>query len=142
MRRIIATALLSSCSVLPGCSMFGYYRHPKAVRAPPEVGEKIRDPASFVATTELDGPSLAALQVALNEFMPPGAKSSGNDEQLVRCFSRRDTFDVSVQKASDDLYFVSFLADLTRCDFPPDTLVMDAGATYVIDGQGRVLDVR
>ncbi|RKH06881.1 hypothetical protein D7V97_21970 [Corallococcus sp. CA053C] len=135
---------LALCGLMQGCSLFGYYKYERPERIPPEVGDRIRDPSpkTFVATTEMDGPTLAALRVALADYMPPGAKASGNYEPLVRCFSRRDVMDVEINKVNDDLYLVSFSANLERCGMPPHTLVMDAGATYLIDGQGRILDIR
>lgn len=142
MTRPALAALLCCAFFLQGCGTFGYYKYRPAERLSPEAGEKIQAPREFEATTALDGPGLAALMVALNEFFPPGKKGTGNYEPLVRCFDRRDTWDVSVRKANDDLYFISFSANLERCGFPPDTIVLDAGSTYVIDGQGRVLDVR
>ncbi|RKG85917.1 hypothetical protein [Corallococcus terminator] len=144
-RRLALVLLgLGACALLQGCSFFGYYKYQRPERIPPEVGDRIRDPSpkTFVATTTLDGPTLAAFQVALADFFPPGAKASGNDEYLVRCFSRRDVFDVHINKVSDDLYLVSFDPIIKRCDMPPDTVVLDGGATYLIDGQGRILDIR
>ncbi|CAM4294657.1 hypothetical protein G4177_01865 [Corallococcus sp. ZKHCc1 1396] len=145
MRRLAAALVgIAFCGLVQGCSYFGYYKYERPERIPKEVGERIRDPdpKTFVATTTLDGPTLAALQVALADFMPPGVKSSGDYEPLVRCFNRRDVMDVRINKVSDDLYLVSFAANLDRCGLHPDIVVMDAGATYLIDGQGRILDIR
>ncbi|MCY1046565.1 hypothetical protein OV208_35000 [Corallococcus sp. bb12-1] len=133
---------LALCGLAQGCSYFGYYKYERPERIPKEVGERIRDPLTFVATTEMDGPTLAALQVALADYFPPGAQASGNDEYLVRCYNRRDTFDVRIDKVNDDLYVIAFSADLDRCGMPPGSVVLDAGATYLIDGQGRILDIR
>ncbi|ATB31660.1 hypothetical protein MEBOL_005123 [Melittangium boletus DSM 14713] len=59
---------------------------------------------------------------------------------IAQCLSRWDTFDMSILQAGEDLFFVSFLPHLSRCGI--DAIVMDAGATYAIDGKGRILDVR
>jgi hypothetical protein len=128
-----------------GCSAFGYYKYERPERIPPEEGTRIRDPdpEAFQAMNTLDGPTLAAFQVALKDFFPPGAKASGTDEQLVQCFSRRDLFAVHINKVNDDMYRISFSPDFDRCDeIPPGTVIMDGGATYLVDGRGRILDIR
>ncbi|MFL5349416.1 MAG: hypothetical protein ACJ8AT_31840 [Hyalangium sp.] len=84
---------------------------------------------------------MAALEIARHEFMPPGVKATSSDERLAHCLARRDVYDVTVLKANDDLYFVSFLPNLARCGIEPEVMLMDAGAVYAIDGRGRVLNV-
>ena len=75
--------------------------------------------------------------------MPPGVKAEAHDEQMARCLLRRDIYDVSVLKVDDNLFFVSFWPDLSRCNIKTDDFILfDAGATYAIDGHGRVLAVR
>jgi hypothetical protein len=128
-------------SLLAGCSYFGYYKYKRAERAPPQEAEKVTLPDSYDEGIHLDGPAMAALEVATNEFMPPGVKATSSDERLARCLVRRDTYDVTVLKVNDDLYFVSFLPNLARCGIEPEVMLMDAGAVYAIDGRGRVLSV-
>ncbi|RKH60956.1 hypothetical protein [Corallococcus llansteffanensis] len=145
MRRLSSVFIgLAFCGLTQGCSYFGYYKYERPERIPPEIGDRIRDPnpETFVASTKMDGPTFAAFRVALADFMPPGEQASGNDEMLVRCFERRDIFDVRINKVSDDLYLVSFSPNFKRCGMPPDVVVLDGGATYLIDGQGRILDIR
>jgi hypothetical protein len=128
---------LMGCSVL---SHFGYYKHHKAERAPPEVAEKVEFPNSFEKGVHLNGPMMAALKVAMGDFMPPGVKVKDEDERLAQCLSRWETFDTSVLQASENLYFVSFVPRLSRCGI--EEIVLDAGATYAVDGTGRILDMR
>ena len=132
-----------ACLFLTGCPLLnhlGYYKHPKAERASPEEAEKIRFPDSFENGPRLTGPMMAALKVAMDDFLPIGAKGSGDNEQIARCLDRWDTFDTSDLQVNEDLFFVSFLPHLSRCGL--DAIVLDAGATYAIDGKGRILDVR
>ncbi|RJS22378.1 hypothetical protein DRW03_13695 [Corallococcus sp. H22C18031201] len=96
-------------------------------------------PNSLESGVHLDGPSMAALEVARNEFMPPGTKATAHDEKLAVCLSRRDVYDATVLKENDNLYFVSFLPRLSRCGIELETPLMDAGVTYAIDGRGRIL---
>ncbi|WP_224362825.1 hypothetical protein [Hyalangium versicolor] len=126
-------------ALLSGCARFGYYRINKAERAPLSEAEKVVFPNSYESGIHLDGPTMAALEVARNEFMPPGITATARDENLARCLARRDTYDVTVLKASDDLYFVSFLPRFSRCGIELETPIVDAGATYAIDGRGRIL---
>jgi len=142
MKSLVPVVLCCSC-LLTGCSLlshFGYYKHPKAERAPPEEAEKVQFPNSFEPGIHLNGPMMAALKVAIDDFLPTGSKVKGDDERIAQCLSRWETFDTSVLQVSEDLYFVSFLPRLSRCGI--DEIVLDAGSTYAIDGKGRILDVR
>jgi hypothetical protein len=53
--------------------------------------------------------------------------------------SRRATYDVTVLKENDNLYFVRILPRFSRCGIELETPVMDVGATYAIDRNGRIL---
>lgn len=138
--------LLLSCSgALTGCAFlgyYGYYKHEKPVWAPPEEAAQVAFPNSLDGGVSLSGPMLAALNVAMKDFRPPGARvmTTDHDERLSQCLSRWDTFDTSVLKADDNLFFVRFFPDLSRCGI--NDIILDAGAVYAIDGQGRILDVQ
>ncbi len=136
--------LIACCaSFLSGCSFFGYHQRQEPVWAPPEEAERVVFPNSYEGATQLDGPSMAALEVARSAFMPPGSKAQAPDERMARCLLRRDVYDVSVLKVNDNLFFVSFSPEFSRCGLETkDLLIFDAGATYAIDGQGRVLAVQ
>ncbi|MFY2556173.1 hypothetical protein ACN469_00860 [Corallococcus terminator] len=132
-------ALLCGASLLSGCSLLGYHKPRKAERAPPEEASKVTFPDSMEQGVHLDGPAMAALEIAMNAFLPPDRKPDARDEALARCLARRDTYDASVLKENDDLYFVSFLPRLSRCGIELETPLMDAGAVYAIDARGRIL---
>lgn len=136
-RRVLLLALL--CGIAPGCTLLGYHKYTRAPRAPPEEAAKVRYPSSLDSATRLDGPAMAALEIAMNDFMPPGSKATGDDEQMSRCLSRRDTYDVAVTKV-DDIYFVFFTPQLSRCGITPINIPLDIGGAYAIDSQGRILD--
>jgi hypothetical protein len=139
MRRVF-TALLSA-GMLSGCSLLGYQRIPKAERAPPDEARSIRFPDNFDEGAQLTGPMMAALEVAMNDFLPLGSrvKTNDSDKSIAECLSKRSTFDTQVMKASDNLYFVSFSPSLKRCGIKD--YILDGGAVYAIDGKGRILDV-
>jgi hypothetical protein len=135
--------LLYFAGVLTGCN-YRFYIQKKAEWAPPEVAEKVKFPGSTASSLSLDGPTLKAIDVALNEFLPPNARVTSYNERLANCLSARETYDISVLR-SEDLFFVTFSAVLSRCGLDEknlDVMVMDAGATYAIDSQGRILDKR
>lgn len=126
--------------MLTGCN-YRLYIQKKAEWAPPELAAQVKFPGSTVGSLSLEGPALKAINVAMNEFLPPGSMVKSHDERLARCLSIRETYDVSVLPA-DNLFFVTFSADLSRCGLDLDLMVMDAGAVYAVDGQGRILDKR
>ncbi|MFL5346962.1 MAG: hypothetical protein ACJ8AT_19435 [Hyalangium sp.] len=129
------------CStLLPGCSYFGYYKYEKAVRAPPSLAEKVQFPDSYKGGIHTDGRLTRALAVAMNDYLPPGAKLTGDNQHVAQCLSRWDTYDIYIQRASDDLFFIYFFPILARCGLD-DSLIMDAGAEYAVDGEGRILEV-
>jgi hypothetical protein len=140
MKALLSLSLFCCASALAGCN-YRFYIHKKAEWAPPEVVTQIKFPGSTAGSLSLDGPTLKAVDVAMNEFLPPGTKVKSHDERLARCLSRRETYDVSVLRA-DSLFFVTFSADLSRCGFDLDVMVMDAGAVYAVDSHGRILGKR
>jgi hypothetical protein len=139
MRLLFAVATICSTSLLTGCSYFGYYLNRRPERASPEEAAKVVFPNSFEQGIHLDGPAMMALEVAMREFLPPDARAEARNERLARCLSRRDTYDVTVLKANDELYFVDIFPNLARCGIELATPIMDVGATYAIDGRGRIL---
>jgi len=131
-----------ACSLLSGCTFLGLSIRLPADRAPAEEAEKIEFPQSFEKGVHLTGPMAVALEVAMNEFLPPGAevKTNDADKRVANCLSRRSTYETLVLKANEDLFFVSFIPDIKRCGLEEE--ILDGGAVYAIDGRGRVLGVR
>lgn len=136
--------LLTGCcvSMLSGCHLLGYYKYEKAARAPPQKAAMVQYPDSFDDGTHIKGTMLLAVAVALNDFFPPGKIVSANDpnKQVAECLSRKATYDISVLKISEDLYFVRLIPFVSRCGI--NESILDGEAVYAIDGQGRILDVR
>jgi hypothetical protein len=138
-KALLVSAIVGCASMLSGCSLLGYHKLKRAERASPEEASKVVFPNSMEQGIHLDGPAMAVLEVAMNEFLPPDAKPTALDEKLAHCLSRRDTYDATVLKAGDNLYFVSILPQLSRCGIELETPIMDLGATYAIDKNGRIL---
>ncbi|MFP2925097.1 hypothetical protein ACLESO_07745 [Pyxidicoccus sp. 3LG] len=140
MQRLLV--VLAIGGTLSGCSLFGYYKLEKAEVLPPSESEKVRLPESFEGAIDLKGPAVAALDVAMKDFLPPGRKVRWTDgyQPLEECLSRRDTYDALVLPYGDGLFYVSFSPVLERCGVK--TAILDGGAEYVVDGRGRILRVR
>ncbi|MBZ4420443.1 hypothetical protein [Myxococcus sp. RHSTA-1-4] len=128
--------------VLSGCSYFGYYKLEKAETLPQEESDKVPLPQSYEGAVELQGPAVAALEVAMRDFLPPGTKVRWKDgyTPLEECLSRRETYDALVLPYGDGLFSVAFTPVIERCGLT--TAILDGGAEYVVDGRGRVLRVR
>jgi hypothetical protein len=138
MKLLISAAIC--LGLLSGCSFLGYYKREKPERAPPEEASTVQFPDSFEGGVHLTGPMMAALEVAANEFLPPGSEVEGKgvEERVLKCLSRRDTYEVFVLQSSDNLFFVRFSPVLKRCGI--DSEILDGGAVYAIDGKGRILE--
>lgn len=139
--RAILFVFLCSSLLTTGCSYFGYYKHEPAVWASPEESARVKFPDSLEGGTRFSGPMLKALEVAMNDFIPPGTKPEAQPTPEARCLARRETYETLVVKASDDLFLVSFFPDFSRCE-TTGLIILDAGADYAIDGQGRILAKR
>ncbi|WP_434391543.1 hypothetical protein [Melittangium boletus] len=122
--------------ILTGCN-YRLHIQKKAEWAAPEEMENVKPPSSVEGSISLDGQSLKAIEIAMDEFLPPGAKASSHDEKLARCLSSRENYDVSVFKSDEGIFFVAIAANLDRCGITDS--VVDAGATYGIDAQGRIV---
>ncbi len=125
--------------LLSGCSYFGYYKYEKAIELPSVGRDEVRYPNSYEKGLHMDGPMTRALAVAMSHYLPLGAKFQGDDKRIAWCLSRWENYDTSVLRVSDNLFFVEFAPDLSRCGI--DAIIPDAGAEYAIDGQGRILDI-
>ncbi|MBN8229256.1 hypothetical protein JYK02_17240 [Corallococcus macrosporus] len=140
MKTSMGIALL--CVPLTGCSLLGYHKVQKAVWAPPEEAAAVVFPNSFKEGVHLEGPMMTALEVAMNEFLPPGSElqTRESDKRMAQCLSKRSSYNTHVLQSGDDLFFVWFSPNPSRCGL--NEPILDGGAVYAIDGQGRILDRR
>lgn len=106
--------------------------------APPEVAASIQFPEwSKETTTTLEGPELKALQIAMDDFRPPGKQPPGDAEALTRCLQRIENYDVWLRRG-EKMTFVHFTPqEEKRCGLEP--LPMDVGASYAIGDDGMIL---
>jgi hypothetical protein len=85
---------------------------------------------------------MVAMAVAINDFFPPGqtVRTNNPHKRIAECLSRKETYDTSVLKANENLYFVRFIPFVSRCGI--NESILDGEAVYAIDGQGRILGVQ
>lgn len=140
MRLLALSAVL--CTLLSGCSYFGYYKRAKTEWAPPAEAASVKFPESFEGGVQLTGPMVSALEVAMNEFLPLGSEVRTNDpdKRVAQCLSRRDTYETLILQERDDLFFVLFVPVLKRCGL--DEAILDGDVMYAVDGKGRILGRR
>lgn len=140
MRLLVLFALLST--LLSGCGYFGYYKRDNAEWAPPAEAATVKFPDSFEGGVQLTGPMVAALEVAMNEFLPPGSEVRTNDpdKRVAQCLSRREAYETFILQEHDDLFFVLFIPVLKRCGL--DEAILDGDVVFAVDGKGRILGRR
>jgi hypothetical protein len=116
---------------LPGCALF--HRYPRPPHAPPEESAQFQFP--FELPTDgrqvLSGTTATAIQLAADDFRPPGTKPHDKATALEQCLYRRESFDVYAAPGPEGVTLVRFVFNPDAC--PSGGPVMDAGATYAID---------
>jgi hypothetical protein len=140
MKRFAVTACCAS--ILSGCHLIGYYKYEKAVWVPPQEAQQVRYPDSFEDGIHIKGAMTVAVAVAMNDFFPPGktVRTSDPNKRMADCLSRKDTYDISVLKANETLYFVRFIPFVSRCGI--NERILDGEAVYAIDGLGRIVGIQ
>ncbi|NMO17109.1 hypothetical protein HPC49_11305 [Pyxidicoccus fallax] len=110
----------------------------EAPLAPPEVAATIQFPEWKQEELRiLQGPHLKALQIATNDFRPPGKAPPKNADALTQCLHRLDTYDVWLMRG-DAVTFIHFTPkEDERCGIEP--LPADIGASYAISDDGVIL---
>lgn len=141
MTRVLAGLL--SLLLLPGCALF--QRSPRPVHAPPEEAAAVQFPSDLPATglQELSGTLATAIQLAMDDFRPPGAKPHRGATPTEQCLYRRQSFDVQAAPGPEGIVFVRFLFNPEACTAEERAVVLDMGATYAIDVKGwRILAIQ
>lgn len=109
---------------------------------PAEEAVKVEFPDSYESGMRVEGPMRVAIEVAMDDFLPPGAKVKITDgyKPLEECLSNRGTYDIVALRSDEGVFFVNIFPVMARCKL--DAPHLDAGAVYAIDEKGRILDVR
>ncbi len=134
--------LLVLCALLPACALF--QRPPRPVYAPPQEAAKVTLPVEFLALeghVSLNGTLLAAIEFAMEDFLPWDAQPPKDATPREACLAKRESYDVIAAPGPTGVVFVEIYARPGTCEmgFGP---VLDFSARYAIDVmQWRILAI-
>jgi hypothetical protein len=133
--------LLLLCAWLPACVLF--QRPPRPVYALPQEAASFTWPKVLPSEGRqiLPGPTLAAVQLAMEDFLPWDIKPHKGATPTEICLYKRDSYDVVVVPGAENLVYVEIVPRDGACDMGGD-IVLDLGAVYAIDVKNwRILAV-
>lgn len=133
--------LLLSFLLLPGCALLQWYRRP--VHASPEEAAQVQFPLELPAESRMKIPGVmaTAIQLAMDDFRPPGAKPHPGATPEEECLYRRESYNVFASPGPEGVMFVRFVLSPEACNLGDP--ILDMGATYAVDvRQWRILAVQ
>lgn len=100
--------------------------------APPEEAAKVEFPLELPreGRRRIHGNMAAAIQLALEDFLPPDAHPSPGPVPLAPCLYQREAYDVTAAPSSEGVMLVRFVVNLSVCD--PGESIVDV-TTYAVD---------
>ena len=131
------------CALLPACALL--QRPPRPRHASPQEAKGVTFPMELLATegnVSLSGTMLAAIQLAMEDFLPWDVKPHEGATLREVCLYKRDSYDVIAAPGSEGLVFVEIYPRPGACEMggPP---VLHFSAIYAIDVKDwRTLAVR
>ncbi len=102
-------------------------------RAPPEEAARVVFPPLDLPREglhRLEGNMAAALQLALEDFLPPEPRHAPGPGQRAPCLDRRDAYDVTAAPASEGVMLVRFVVNPSACETGESVLDV---TTYAVD---------
>ncbi|MDC0712851.1 hypothetical protein POL68_30600 [Stigmatella sp. ncwal1] len=130
------------CALLPACALFP--RPPRPVHASAQEAAAVTFPIDLPTegSLSISGPTLAAIQLALEDFLPWDIRPHEGATPREVCLYQRESYDVIASPGAEGLIYVEIFPRTGACELggPP---VMDFSALYAIDSKGwRILAVR
>lgn len=128
-------------TLLPACALF--HRPPRPIYAPPQEAASFTWPVALPIEDRqvLSGTRFAAMQLAMEDFLPWDLKPHKGATLRELCLYKRDSYDMSVAPAGEGLVFVDIYPRPGACDMNQGP-VLDMGSIYVIDTNNwRILAV-
>ncbi|SEU34177.1 hypothetical protein [Stigmatella erecta] len=130
------------CALLPACALFP--RPPRPIHAPPAEAAAVTFPMDLPTkgSVSLSGPTLAAIQLAMEDFLPWDTHPHEGATPREVCLYQRESYDVIASPGAEGIIYVELFPRTGACEMggPP---VMDFSAIYAIDAKGkRILAVR
>jgi hypothetical protein len=135
------TLLLFACLSLSGCALF--QRPFRPPHAPPEEAARFQFPLGFPPGehTFVSGTIAAAIELAMDDFLPRDARPPRGATPDEVCLLQRDTYDVLAKPLPDNVVLVSFTPRQGACI--QEGLALDLGATYAVDvSRWRILAIQ
>jgi len=117
-----------SCLILSACLSSA---HP-IPHAPPEEAAKVEFPLELprVGRRIIAGNMAAAIQLAMDDFLPAGTAPHPTVAPKEHCLYQRESHDVTASPASEGVMLVRFVVNLGVCD--PGESIVDV-TTYAVD---------
>jgi hypothetical protein len=135
--RVIAAVLL--CVALTRCAP----AHPSSYVRPEEAAW-FKFPEEFPTSADaqrVPGATAAAIQLAMDDFLPRGRPSSGETAQAI-CLQQRQSYDVVASPGPGGVMWIRIMLSPGACTHGPGPLI-DIGATYAVEtGTWNILAVQ
>jgi hypothetical protein len=135
--------LLLLCALLPACALF--HRPARPIYAPPQEATTVTFPMELLASeghVSLSGSLLAAIELAMEDFLPWDAQPGKDATPREVCLSKRESYDVIAAPGPQGIVFVEIYARPGACEMGLGP-VLDLEATYAIDVvQWRILAIQ
>jgi hypothetical protein len=124
--------LLMLCTWLPACAFF--QRPPRPAHAPPQEAASFVWPAAFPEKDHqfISGTMVAAIQLAMEDFLPWDIKPHRGATPTEICLYKRDSYDVLVAPGAEGLVYVEIMLRPGACHEAGE-IVLDGGGRYAID---------
>jgi hypothetical protein len=138
--------LLPLCFFLPACALFQgtFFQRPfRPAHAAPEEAAQVRFPLDLPANGRVTvrGPMAAAMQLAMDDFLPRGIKPPAGASAVETCLHQRDSYDIFAAPGSEGVMFVTIALSPQACKM--EGPVLDVGAMYAVDLlQWRILAIK
>ncbi|HYO54722.1 hypothetical protein [Archangium sp.] len=136
--------ILSLCFLLPACIHLPFFQQSfRPVHATPEEAAQVEFPLAPPTEGRLvvRGRMGAAIQLAMDDFLPRGIKPHSGATPVEVCLYQRESYDVFAAPGPEGMVFVEIVLAPDACKM--NGPVLDMGATYAIDVKGwRILAVK
>jgi hypothetical protein len=124
--------LLPLCIWLPACALF--QRPPRPVYASPQEAASFTWPKILPPEGHqlISGTTFAAVQLAMEDFLPWDTKPHKGATPTEACLYKRDSYDANVVPGAENLVYVEIFPRPGACEMDGQ-IALDGGALYAID---------
>ncbi|KFE60768.1 hypothetical protein [Hyalangium minutum] len=132
-----------SLPILLGSALVACVHAPRSAYVPPEEAAWFKFPEELPATGQktLSGTLAAAIQLAMDDFLPRGREPGRGASAQDICLAQRQSYDISAFPGRGELVWVIISPATGACTWGPTFL--DGGAAYAVDTvRWRILAAR